>query len=274
MTVAADAVFGGLAVSDFRPSEKDAPVIVLLSSLGVSRRSWAGVGPILGREYRCLAVDIPGHGGSEPAKNFMTIEDFAEAVAAMLDRAGIRDAILVGNSMGATIATELAVTRPDLVSQLVHVGSAVWDSEEGRRQWLHSRSSLFCRPDGTLFDMTEDFVVNIFGAYDAAHHLMLKEDQAAAGPRLASAMWAIYAYDTLIALGRLSQPVLAVFGENDPYRTQTLPLLRQTVARLDEVVIPGGGHLLPVDRATELAACILAWLRDERGARITKDCLD
>jgi pimeloyl-ACP methyl ester carboxylesterase len=108
--------------------------------------------------------------------------------------------------------------------------------------------------------MTAEFVEAIFGSYDADRHRMLREDQQRSGVRLGWAMWALYGYDTVAALRRLAQPVLAVFGENDPYRAQTLPLLRRHVARLDEVMVAGGGHLLPVDRGPELADHIETWL--------------
>jgi pimeloyl-ACP methyl ester carboxylesterase len=250
----------GFAVTEYRPAGDWDRTVVLLSSLGVSRRSWAAVGPVLGERHRCLAVDLPGHGDSRPAAHFMTISGFADALAAMLDAEGVRNAVVVGNSMGATVGTALADTRPDLVSELVHVGSAVWDSEQARRDWLQSRSGLFCRPDGTLQEMTEDFVVAIFGEYDADRHRMLREDQERSGSRLGWAMWALYSYDSAAALRRLGQPVLAVFGERDPYREVSLPSLRRYVARLDEVIVPGGSHLLPVDQGPRLAAHIETWL--------------
>lgn len=255
-----ESVTAGMAVTEYRPAQDWDRTIVALSSLGVSRRSWSGVGPGLARGHRCLAVDIPGHGGSEPASHFLTIPDLAGTLAALLEAEEVRDAVLVGNSMGATICTELAATRPDLVSRLVHVGSAVWESEPARRAWLHSRSGLFCNPDGQPPRMSAEFVEAIFGSYDADRHRMLSEDQQASGVRLGWAMWALYSYDTVAALRRLGMPVLAVFGENDPYLDQTLPLLRRHVEHLDEVVVAGGGHLLPVDRGPELADHIDTWL--------------
>jgi len=256
----ADSVAAGLAVTEYRPAGAAERTIVMLSSMGVSRRSWSTVGQVLGQRHRCLAVDITGHGTSASAKHFMTIQDFAEAVGTLLDHEQVNQAVLVGNSLGATICTELAAARPELVSHLVHVGSAVWESEIDRRQWLHSRSALFCRPDGMATELTADFVEAIFGGYDPDRHRMLREDQQRSGPRLGWVMWALYAYDTLATLARIGQPVLAVFGENDPYRGQSLPLLRGAQPRLEEVIVTDGSHLLPVDRGPELAANIQTWL--------------
>jgi pimeloyl-ACP methyl ester carboxylesterase len=249
----------GLAVTEYLPAGAPQGTLVALSSLGVSRRSWASAGPELARTHRVLAVDLPGHGTSPAHPHFLTIPDFARAIAAMLDAEGIGAVGVVGNSMGATIGTALADERPDLVTHLVHVGSAVWSDEVARRAWLHSRSGLFYGPEGGR-EMTAEFVEAIFGRYDEGWHRMLREDQQCSGIRLGWAMWALYAYDTAAALSRLSLPVLAVFGERDPYREVSLPVLRRMVRRLDEVVIPDGSHLLPVDRGPELAAHIRNWL--------------
>jgi 3-oxoadipate enol-lactonase len=260
----------GLAVSEYRPDGPWGRTLVLLSSLGVSRRSWAVPAGLLGQSDRCLAIDLPGHGTSPPAGHFLTIPDLADAVAGLLDEDGARDVVVVGNSMGATIGTALADQRPDLVAALVHVGSAVWESEPQRREWLHSRSGLFCGPEGGR-EMTRDFVEAIFGCYDEGWHRMLREDQRRSGIRLGWAMWALYAYDTAAALDRLNRPVLAVFGERDPYRDVTLPVLRRHLRSLDEAIIPDGSHLLPVDRGPELAAHIRNWLSAPVPTSVTKE---
>ena len=75
----------GLAVSEYRPDGPWGRTLVLLSSLGVSRRSWAVPAALLGQSDRCLAIDLPGHGTSPPAGHFLTIPDFADAVARRLD---------------------------------------------------------------------------------------------------------------------------------------------------------------------------------------------
>jgi pimeloyl-ACP methyl ester carboxylesterase len=119
--------------------------------------------------------------------------------------------------------------------------------------------------------MTRDFVEGIFGCYDEGWHQMLLEDQRRSGIRLGWAMWALYTYDTAATLDRLNRPVLAVFGERDPYRDVTLPVLRRHLRCLDEVVIAQGSHLLPVDRGPELAAHIGTWLSAHVPTSVTKE---
>ncbi|MCQ4207916.1 alpha/beta fold hydrolase [Streptomyces longispororuber] len=69
---------------------------------------------------RTLFVDLPGHGISDrPADFGYTLEDHADALAAVLDAAEVRGAEIVGHSMGGAVAIVLAHRRRDLVSRLV-----------------------------------------------------------------------------------------------------------------------------------------------------------
>ncbi|MFF3401937.1 alpha/beta fold hydrolase [Streptomyces sp. NPDC002659] len=69
---------------------------------------------------RSLFVDLPGHGLSDrPADFGYSLEDHAAALAAVLDTAEVRDAEIVGHSMGGSVAIVLAYRRPELVSRLV-----------------------------------------------------------------------------------------------------------------------------------------------------------
>ncbi|MFW3470418.1 alpha/beta fold hydrolase [Streptomyces microflavus] len=69
---------------------------------------------------RSLFVDLPGHGISDrPAGFGYTLEDHADALAAVLDAAGVRGGLIVGHSLGGSVSVVLAHRRPDLVSGLV-----------------------------------------------------------------------------------------------------------------------------------------------------------
>ena len=74
--------------------------------------------------WNVLAVDLPGHGQSD-GPLCTSIEALADWVAASLDAAQVKTAVVIGHSMGSLAALELTTRRPDLVSKLALVGSAV-----------------------------------------------------------------------------------------------------------------------------------------------------
>ena len=74
--------------------------------------------------WNVLALDLPGHGQSE-GPLCTTIEGLADWVAAFLDAAQVKAAVVIGHSMGSLTALELTARRPDLVRKIALVGSAV-----------------------------------------------------------------------------------------------------------------------------------------------------
>jgi pimeloyl-ACP methyl ester carboxylesterase len=97
------------------------PARVYLHGLGSSAAPYfARVAAHAGR--RSLLVDFLGHGLSDRPASFPgTLEAHAQTVAALLDRLGLRDAEIIGHSMGGSVAIVLARTRPELVGALVVV---------------------------------------------------------------------------------------------------------------------------------------------------------
>lgn len=90
------------------------------------------------KSFSTLALDTPGNGRSDPlAVEDPLAADFADALAATLDAAGIKAAALYGYHTGAGTAVEFALRYPERVTALALDGYAVWTDAE-RRQLLDS----------------------------------------------------------------------------------------------------------------------------------------
>jgi pimeloyl-ACP methyl ester carboxylesterase len=69
---------------------------------------------------RLLAWDMPGYGDSPPlAAALPMAADYADALATMLERAGVEKTVLLGHSLGALVACAFAAVYPKRVKRLV-----------------------------------------------------------------------------------------------------------------------------------------------------------
>lgn len=101
---------------------------------------WTGVVDELSSSFRCLSLDLRGHGQSEAAGpgNYgraLVLEDLRRT----LDDAGVDQAILVGHSLGGYLALALAIEDPDRVAGLGLVAAGPgFRNPDSREQWNDS----------------------------------------------------------------------------------------------------------------------------------------
>jgi 3-oxoadipate enol-lactonase len=103
---------------------KAGPAVLLLHGLGAFKELWWSTLLALAPHYRVYAPDFPGHGGS-PTVERADMPSLAALVSAFCDSLGLEAITLVGHSMGGSVAVELALARPELVTRLVLVDAAV-----------------------------------------------------------------------------------------------------------------------------------------------------
>ena len=96
--------------------------ILFLHGGALTARTWDLVCLAMRRDYRCVAVDLRGHGDSEwsPGMQY-DVADHVADVQAVLDVMALAPCVVVGQSLGAMVALALAATDPDAVWALVLV---------------------------------------------------------------------------------------------------------------------------------------------------------
>jgi pimeloyl-ACP methyl ester carboxylesterase len=100
---------------------RDGKPIVLLHCFTCAIDWWDGMRPRLEADHRVVAVDLLGHGGSEKPDAGYTPENQAKLVAEALKELGVRDAEIVGHSLGGAVAVALAQQDPQLVDRVTIV---------------------------------------------------------------------------------------------------------------------------------------------------------
>ena len=121
LSVNGDRVF---AATGGRAFDGALPSVCFLHGAGLDHSVWSLQARYLAHHGRAvLAVDMPGHGGSEGAP-LSSVSEMADWVACFLEAAGVDKAALIGHSMGALVAIEAAARVPGLVGALALLGVA------------------------------------------------------------------------------------------------------------------------------------------------------
>ena len=251
-------------------------LIFLHHSAGWSA-TWSWMMPELARHRRCLAVDTPGFGMSDPPPEASpTVADYARCFVSLMDALDIDRASLYGHHTGASIAIEMAAAYPERVAKLMVNG--VPHFEESREELVRKVprlrnyfSSEPLREDGAHLSETWHTISDMgkaMGAFSSpldAQALWLVHQEVLAkliGGRNTGALYdAIWEYDVFGRLGEVRAPTMVWTGELDPLRVNH----ERAVARVHgarSVIGPGGTEFTAHLDAKELARGILEFLEE------------
>ena len=104
--------------------EKTKDTLVLIHGLGADKDTWLQFAKYLTKNYRVIALDLPGHGQSTQDFSInYSVEAQAQCINELLKNLKIQHAHIIGSSMGGAIATTLTNMQPDMVSSLILIDS-------------------------------------------------------------------------------------------------------------------------------------------------------
>lgn len=184
---------GARIVAERRGSGR--PVYLLVHGIGMGRSVFADLARRLG-PGEVIAVDLPGYGEAPEPRRVLTIERTADLLAAYLGARVRRPAVIVGHSMGAQIALEIAVRHPEAAERIVLIGPTVDPSARSapRQLWRLLRDIAIESPR-----------VIAIGAREYVR----------AGPRLRAKLRAMLVHRPEDVLSRVPVATLVLRGEND-----------------------------------------------------------
>jgi len=227
---------------------------------------WDGLLPHL-PGFRTIAFDPPGIGRSEMPVFPLTMPALVRFGTAVLDDLGIGSAHVLGASFGGAVAQQMAIWHPDRVRRLVLVSTSFGVfAKPGKlsafRHFAHPLSNnppRLERVAGTMFGgrlRKEPELVRTM-------HIRRPTNALAAMYRLAP----LFGWTSLPWLWAIRHPTLVVGGDDDP----VTPLVNHRIiaalvprARLH--IVRGGGHLVLLDSAPEVAPVITSFLQGDRPA--------
>lgn len=208
-------------------------------------------GPTVSDELPTVAPDLPGFGATPPPPNAWGSEDYAEAVADLinsLDGSTSQELVVVGHSLGGRVAVRLAARYPSLVRALVLTGAPVVRRPGGTsKPPLGFRTVRRLHRLGLAGDARLERARMRYGSadYRSAEGVMRE-----VLVRLVNETYE----ETLAAIGC---PVELVWGEED----EEVPVsvgegIAERISQAVLTVCPATGHLLPTERPEELRAAV------------------
>jgi pimeloyl-ACP methyl ester carboxylesterase len=245
--------------------EGSGPPLLLINGIGANLEVWDPLKRLLfGR--RLISFDAPGTGLSPAPARPLRMHDLADIVAGLLDELHADRVDVLGYSFGGALAQQLARQHPSRVRRLILAGTnpglgglqnplTVLQMCDPR---LHSTGAAVGRADkvSRLVGGRSGSDPAVLAVYERNR---LAHPPNASGFRLQ--LRALLGWSSLPWLHTLRAPTLVLAGEHDPIVpaingrifTRLIPDCRRHV-------VPGGGHLFPVDQPEDVVGVIEGFL--------------
>jgi pimeloyl-ACP methyl ester carboxylesterase len=99
------------------------PLILLHGAFSAIGTSFGQLLPGLAQTRQVIGVELQGHGRTADIDRPLSIQNMADDVVALLRHLGIKQADLLGYSMGAAVALDVTIRYPDVVRKLVFMSA-------------------------------------------------------------------------------------------------------------------------------------------------------
>ncbi|WP_144141283.1 alpha/beta fold hydrolase [Paraburkholderia sp. BCC1884] len=237
----------------------ETPALVFLHYWGGSSRTWDDVIAALPNVYRTIAPDHRGWGDSDQPASGYALADLADDARRVIDALAPRRFVLIGHSMGGKVAQLLASRRPQGLAGLVLVApsppvplSLPPEALAAMEGAYTSRASVEATLDGML---------SARPLSPARRQQVI--DDSLRGAAAAKTAWprATSQEDISREVASIEVPTLVIAGELDrvdsvaTLEAELLPRVPQAVMH----VLPGTGHLSPLESPDEIATLIHAF---------------
>jgi pimeloyl-ACP methyl ester carboxylesterase len=235
---------------------KGEPLLFLHGAGGAGM--WLPVHEKLAEHFRVIAPVCPGFGGTPRPDWLDRVDDLTLHHLDLLDALDLPRARVLGVSIGGWMAADLAAKYPERVAKLVLVGASGLSIAEAPIPDIFAMPMESVLP--LLFEDLSAALALLPGSMDQA----FIEAQLRERATLAHLAWNPHFHDPRLPrrLARVKTPALLVWGEKDRFTPVAHGrAYERLIAGARLVVIPGCGHVPPLERVDDFCASAIPFLK-------------
>ena len=237
--------------SSFGIGEK---VILLLHGYLEAIEVWDSLGSELGKQYKVIAIDLPGSGWSDfGGKEAITMDYMAEVVADVLSKVGVEQCTVVGHSMGGYVALALAKNYPNTVAKMILMHSSPYgdtpEKKEHRQREIEivrqGKKELLSRLNPSKSFAKENTKRCESIIEELAEQVMITEDDAI----IATLEGMMLREDYCEFFANAKFPRLMVFGDQDNHiPVERAQKMIEQFPTAQHIIIEGAGHMAFIEQ--------------------------
>ena len=244
----------------------DGAPVLLVHGFPFNSKMWDPQVEALGERYRLIVPDLKGFGASDAPEDRSTysVDNYADELKAVLDDAGVEQAVVVGLSMGGYVAFAFARRFPEALAGLVLAGTrAEADPPEGLEKRTNQQKQVAAEGPAGLIDAFPGALLSEktrTERSEVVEQLKAVMDNPPAG-FIGGLESMKQRPDSTSGLGNIDVPTLVIVGSDDPLIPPSASeSMHQAIGGSEMVTIPGAGHVANLESPEEFTRALDGFL--------------
>ncbi|MGB4072918.1 alpha/beta fold hydrolase [Pseudomonas sp.] len=261
---------GDLSIHYYEGGPSNAQTILMIHGFAANKDNWLRFARHLSKDYRVIALDLPGFGASDRPAGSYDVGTQTERLAIVIEALGIDRLHLIGNSMGGHISALYAARYPDKVLSLA----------------LLDNAGITAPQPSELMQLLERGAANPLVVKQPEDFQRLLEFVFVQPPYLPESLKGYFAeqairnsahYDQVFAhlieryiplepeLAKISAPTLIIWGAEDrALHVSSIEVMRPLLRKPSVVIMPQTGHAPMIERPQQTAEHYRAFLQAQQ----------
>lgn len=218
---------------------KGEPALVFIHCWACNRNFWDNQVATFSKTNRVVAIDLPGHGESGQGRKSWSVESYGDDVKTVITKLGLKRVVLVGSSMGGSIALEATKRMPDRVVAIVPVDTLQNVEAKVPPEQL---DAVFKQMEADFKNATTALLNQYFFSPTtpaAVKERVINETISRQPEVVLPILRAVFSYDAAAGLRGVKVPVRAINADRVPTDVE---VNRKYAPQFDVVIIKGTGH--------------------------------
>jgi pimeloyl-ACP methyl ester carboxylesterase len=253
--------------------------LIFIHGLSSYIPAWLKLIPLLQNEFRCIAIDLPGYGKSSKGVHDGTVPFYINAISSFIKKLKLENVTLVGHSMGGQISIATALQFPTLLSELILLAPAGFETFSEEEKYLikkYNTAQLYYSASDD--DIVASFRSNFFKMDEDVKPMIDDRIKMKAWKNfrdycsvVVNSLNGLLDYPVYDRLKEIKQPTLIFFGRNDkwiPNKNLHKNTTTETIAFKGSAQIPNSklimidecGHFIPYEHPDLLAGEIKSFM--------------
>jgi pimeloyl-ACP methyl ester carboxylesterase len=240
--------------------------IVLLHGLMSRATNWYETALWMKENYHVIGIDQRGHGRSEKPDNNYSRDIMIEDIAITMNELGIHNSIVMGHSMGGSIAWGLAAKHPELIKALIiEDKSAQSPSEEALDDWKKFFESwpipFSCLKEARLFfgklhPTYADHFIELFEEKESGYYPVFKFEH------LLNILKLSFEESRWDEMDQIECPTLIIKGGDSLFQREHAEKMSKLIKNSQLIEIPNAGHVVHDDQPELFRKAVVNFLSE------------